>query len=141
MKTNIMAFVNEFVSEEEAQKYGLEEIDRRYRHSSFRPQWTVDRERDIYLREVESGREETTNRHGFTLYWNGVLIFVRLTRRGQGVPSAEGWTEWTLIGNPIPDDLQKEREKIIADLKAALTAYKDFGVYSVTTHHTATFTF
>lgn len=136
-----MAFVNEFVPEEDAKKYGLEEIDRHYRHSSFRPEWTVDRDRDIYLREVESGREETAHHHGFTLYWKGALMFVRLARRGGGVRGGDGWTEWTLLGIAIPDELQANRAEIIADLKAALTAYKDFGFRSATTTHTATFIF
>jgi hypothetical protein len=136
-----MAFVNEFVPEEEAKKYGLEEIDQRYRRSSFQPHWTVDRKRDIYLREVESGREEFAHQHGFTLYWKGVLMLVRLARKGGGVRGGEGWTEWTLLGIAIPDDLQAKRTEIITDLKDALTAYKDFGVYSTSSKHTATFTF
>jgi len=147
-ENNIMAFVNEFVPEEDAKKYGLEEIDRHYRHSSFHPEWTVDRERDIYLREVEIGREESANRHGFTLYWKGALLFVRLTRKGGGVRHGEQWSEWSLYSSPlqgsiigISDDLEENRAEIIADLKAALTAYKDFGMYSTSTKHAATFTF
>lgn len=136
-----MAFVNEFTPEEDIKKYGLEEIDQRYRHATFHSQWTVDRERDIYLREVESGREETANRHGFTLYWKGALIFVRLTSKGEGVRGGEGWEEWTLLGDPIPDTLQGNRAEIIADLKAALTAYKGSGMYSTLTSYIATFTF
>lgn len=136
-----MAFVNEFVSEEDAKKYGLEEIDQRYRRSSFRPVWTVDRERDIYLREVESGREEFANQYGYTFFWKGGLMFVRLTRRGGGARGGDGWSEWTLLGIAMPDELQANRAEIIADLKSALTAYKDFGVYSTSTTYTVTFTF
>ena len=136
-----MAFVNEFVPEDDVKKYGLEEIDQQYLRSCFHPEWTFDRERDIYLREVQSGREEFANKHGFTLYWKGALMFVQLTRKGGGVRGGEGWAEWTLLGIHIPDALQAKKAEIIADLKAALSAYKDFGMYSATTIHTATFTF
>lgn len=136
-----MAFVNEFVPEADAKKYGLEEIDNHYRHSSFQPQWTVDRERDIYLRKVEMGREEFAHHQGFTLYWKGALIFVQLSLNGGGARDGEQWTEWSLRGIAIPDELQEKHVEIIADLKDALTAYKDFGVYSTSSTHTTTFTF
>jgi hypothetical protein len=144
-----MAFVNEFVSAEDARKYGLEEIDRRHFQAHFRPEWTIDRERDIYLRQVESGREEHANRCGFTFYWKGVLLLIRLTRRGAGTPGGDAWTEWSLLDSPVvasitglpAEELQKNRPEILADLKAALTAYKDFGARSSSARHTATFTF
>ena len=140
-ESNIMAFVNEFVPAEDIKKYGLEEIDRHYRHETFHSQWTVDRERDIHLRQVDSGREEHANYSGFIFYWKGTLMFVRLTHRGGGERHGEQWTEWTLLSAAIPDGLQEKRAEIIADLKAALTAYKEFGCYSTSSNHTATFTF
>lgn len=144
-----MAFVNEFVPEEDVKKYGLEEIDRRYRRADLRPQWTVDRERDMYLRLVDIGREEDSNRLEFTFFWKGVLLYVQLKLRGGGVRGGEGWSEWSLHDTPFKagiagvseSELKKNYSEIIVDLKAALTAFKEFGLSSTSTKHTATFNF
>ena len=41
----------------------------------------------------------------------------------------------------LPEELQEKKPEIITDLQAALTVYKDFGVYSTLTEHTASFEF
>lgn len=137
----VVTFINEITSDEDVKKFGLEEIDKKYRHLTFRSGWTIDRERNIYLRKVESGREEYANQAGFTLYWKGTLIYVALSSKGGGERGGAGWTEWTLRSINIPAELQDKREVIIADLKEALTAYKDFGAYSATTTHAGLFKF
>ena len=51
-----MAFVNEFIPPEDVEKYHLSEIDKRFvvGGTSSR-QWTIDRRRDVYLRNVARG--------------------------------------------------------------------------------------
>ena len=39
------------------------------------------------------------------------------------------------------EELEEKKPEIIADLKAALAVYKDFGVYSTMIEYTATFEF
>lgn len=41
----------------------------------------------------------------------------------------------------LPKELEEKKPEIIADLKAALTVFKDFGIYSTLIEHTATFEF
>ena len=59
-----MAFVNEYVPEEDVKKYGLTEMWLRYHPeydsypASFRHKWTVDRERDAYFMVVVGGGRE-----------------------------------------------------------------------------------
>lgn len=136
-----MAFVNEYIPVDDIKKYGIEEINRRFLKSNYKPTWTVGRERNIYLRQVVSGREEFASQKDYTFYWEGVLIVVRLDEAGGGVRGGKGWCHYKLLKLDLPEDLRGRRQDIINDLKEALVAYKDAGVYSATTEHVATFEF
>lgn len=137
-----MAFVNEYVPEEDVKKYGLEIINRQYQKTDIRYRWTIDRKRDVYLRWLKGGREEFCDQQDFTLYWKGALIFVRLrVIDAGGERGGKGWTRWALLFLGCPEELQAKKSEIIADLKEALTAYKGSGVSSTFTEYTATFEF
>ncbi len=136
-----MAFVNEFVPDEDIKKYGLEEINRCYGKSEVRLDWTVDRERDIYLRWVVTGADEFRNQHDFTFYWKGTLIFVRLKITNGRMMGKRGWMTWGLVMMNLPEELEEKRPEILADLKEALAAYKDYGVYSRLDELSAAFEF
>jgi hypothetical protein len=136
-----MAFVNEYVPEEDIKKYGFEEINLCYGKSDVRPDWTVDRENDVYLRWIVTGENEFRNQHDFVFYWKGTLIFVRLRISDGRVLGTRAWAHWKLVTLNLPEELQEKKPDILTDLKAALTVYKDFGIYSTLTEHTATFEF
>ena len=136
-----MAFTNEYISEEDIKKFGIEEIDKRYRKAHYKPDWTVDRDENIYLRHMRVGREELCNHAYFTFYWGGELIDVELKRRGEGVRGGKGTTTWTLVILKLPDVLKDNKPEIIENLKAALKAFGESGVLSSVVEHTATFEF
>jgi len=136
-----MGFVNEFVPEEDIVKYGLKEIDKRYMKGHYKPDWTINREKDVYLRWMHAGREEYSNVHDFTFYWKGTLLDVVLSHRGSSVRGGAGETIWTLESFRIPQELSQHRLEIIDDLKEALVTYKTFGIRSSVTEHTAKFEF
>ena len=74
-----MPFVNEYISPEDAAKYHLAEIDANFHGGNISRQWTIDRERDIYLRNLSRGREEETRHESlWTFYWKGTPLTVRL---------------------------------------------------------------
>ena len=51
-----MPFINEFISEADVDKYGLKAIDEKVIVGGTRARdWTIDRERGIYLRNVAIG--------------------------------------------------------------------------------------
>ncbi|MDH5548204.1 MAG: hypothetical protein OEZ43_21750 [Gammaproteobacteria bacterium] len=135
-----MGFINEYVSEEDDRKYGLEEIDKRYRKAHSRPSWTIDRERNIYLRWMYPGREEYFDHFYFTFYWQDTLFDVDLEYKGS-YENGEGQTVWTLVQLSTPGKLRDKRAEIIHDLKEALVVFKDFGVRSRLTAHKAIFEF
>jgi hypothetical protein len=133
-----MAFVNERIQPADLVKYGIEEIDKHYviGGTSARD-WTVDRARDIYLRHVASGREDSLGYQVWTLYWKGALIRLDLeivgTSGGQGGP-AKGHKRVRRID--IPADLAAHRDEVLSDLRSALIAYKDGGIYATATEYT-----
>jgi len=55
-----MAFVNEHIPQEDVEKYGLESIDKNFIVGGTNSRaWTIDRERNIYLRNVTRGEKNT----------------------------------------------------------------------------------
>lgn len=136
-----MAFVNEYVSEDDDKKYGLEELDKRYFKGHFQPHWTRDYERNMYLRFMRDGGEDGMWQQTFTFYWKGTLFEVGLESEGGGKRGDVGWKSWLLRYLSLPKHLEVDREQIIADLKAALTAYGGAGIHTSYTECVTTFKF
>jgi hypothetical protein len=124
-----MAFVNETVSEADIEKYGLRDINQRY-HPSLRDmtcQWTIDRERDVYVRKMGTGREETSSHTTFTFYWKGHLFFWVLDLASIEDIDEISVTTWNLVDEKplnLPLSLESVREEIMADFKNALNVAK-----------------
>lgn len=78
-----MSFVNEFIPAEDVDKYGLKEIDKHFIVGGTNARdWTIDRDRDIYLRNVANGREDWRNQTKWTFYWRGAELTLRLDLLG-----------------------------------------------------------
>jgi hypothetical protein len=135
-----MGFVNEYISDVDVKKYNLKEVDKKYVVGGVCARdWTIDRDRDIYLRMVSRGREEIAHQTTWTFFWNGELIEVGIdfidSTGGVGKPS---WGRKRIRKLTLPDSLANRREEVIEDLKEALTAYKDGGVFSKSTSYSLT---
>lgn len=141
-----MPFINEKISDIDRRKYAISEINLRENVSDYSPEWTRDKDRDIYLRWMNSEREQP-GRQNFTFYWKGTLFHVVLKKEGEGVKGGKGWNKWSVwaFSNrkdlPIPPAIEQHRDDVVAALKEALTAYKDFGINSWVVEHTAYFDF
>lgn len=142
-----MSFINEFISDEDADNYQLKQIDEKFISNGTNARdWTIDRDRSIYLRNVAigSGAEpELRNRTLWTFYWQGDLLNLRLDLlAGTGGRGEPGWSHWLLVwlngSNGLPAHLRSKKDEVIRDLEEALVAYKDFGVYSKNTEYTIT---
>lgn len=139
-----MTFVNEYISDADRKKYGIDAIDADLdRRAQVRSRdWTIDHEREIYFRFINRGREESRNLSAWDFYWQGELMTVWLLRLDAGgVRGGHGWSRYKLDkteGDFIPPHLQGQRNEVMADLRMALSAYGDGGVYSATTTHETT---
>ncbi|TBW48114.1 hypothetical protein EZI54_21645 [Marinobacter halodurans] len=128
-----MAFVNEFVPEDDVKNYNLDKIWDSYHPNfkgskpiGFRHSWTVDRERNVFLIWQSSGREEFSNRHTFVLWWKGELLTVILDVCDESFYKLSdniGKTVWSLFEIEKPDGLGLRDKEIIPVLKEALSVY------------------
>ena len=134
-----MAFVNEYISDEDFEKYGLAEIDKKFIVGATNADdWTIDRERGIYLRNIAQGggnEPEISNRTTWTFYWHDEPITLRLDLiDGGGKRGGPAWGHWRLVwvrgGHGLPEHLKPYKAEFLSDLEAALLAYKDGGIYS-----------
>lgn len=143
-----MAFVNEIISDEDRRKYGLNELESSQvmRGRAAQRAWTIDHERNVYLRNIDRGREESSHKSTWHFYWHGELMTVCLeTLDAGGQRGGHGWSHYKLVdcymkGFFIPEHLRDRRDAIIADLRDALIAYGDGGIYSATVTHETTLT-
>ncbi len=138
-----MAFKNEYVPAGDVKKFGLEDINRKHRKVDVdgHYSWTVDRERDIYLRWMSTDKETAALEQEFVFYWKGTLLVVRLSHRRGAEKGGKITTIWTLHSLSLPASLQADKQTVIEDLKAALREYKTGGVYSKIAYHQAEFEF
>jgi hypothetical protein len=135
-----MAFVNEYIPADDIEKYSIETIDKKFIVGGTTARdWTIDRERSMYLRNVARGREEFFHESTWTFFWHGELLVVELEIVGGGGKRGEpGWSHWRVRELELPKHLENRRDEILADLKEALTAYKDGGVFSANTTYSVT---
>ncbi|GAB6142170.1 hypothetical protein JCM14076_28990 [Methylosoma difficile] len=135
-----MAFVNEIVSEENIQKYGLDELKKDFDHFGWlkgRPEgfwhaWTIDRERSIYFMQAKmieengpSGRPEPTTKDIFILNIKGIDIRILLdrVRCSKWITESPFYIGWSLLEIDMPSSFQMSREDVIQILKEALKVY------------------
>ena len=145
-----MAFANERISAEDAEKYGIDSANKHFLMGAGAVRlWTIDREKNIYLRCMKNNREEPTE-YEVSFFWKGALFHIDFKVNGGGENTAEGWkgcSHWSWNGMRQPKNfnnqviLDEHRTKILTDLKEALRTYKDIGVLSKMVEHTATFDF
>lgn len=141
-----MTFINEKVTEQDIEKYGLREINKQFVKGDVSYYWTIDRDRNIYLRDMGGNWQEPEQQH-FSFLWKGHLLRIELDRSGGGSFGGKGNTTWKLREGSarqniwLPDELEVQRECITEDLKDALIIFKDNGYLSTVAEHTAQFLF
>ena len=138
-----MAFVNEYISEEDIKKYNLEE-DWIRRNPQYRPEgrptscplkWTIDRERNVHLMDISYGGRADDGLPGrrFRLDWDG-KSFLCWLEYGAGRSRKYNEVPYIIVWNLVsitPHDLHKvSREQVIQWLKEALIVFGDDGANS-----------
>ena len=129
-----MAFVNEWISEEDMEKYHIREIRKKMVADRGRPDWVRDRERDMYLMQVNAlGRDNEYET--WLLYARGKYAAVRMYRIGGDIH--EDKTEdirWCFqefdkgLFCPFPEPPQEDLPAIFRLLEEALSVYGRRGI-------------
>ena len=140
-----MKFINEKISEANIEKYGLREINIKTLKGDGGYYWTINEEKNIYLRYL-GYHPHDLGEIQYSYFWKNALFDMRARSRGEGIRGGKGSTTWEYVAlfplnNEAEMALTSTRDEVYADLKQVLTAYKDFGVFSAIAEHTAYFTF
>ena len=126
-----MTFINEYISAEDKKRYNIDNINEKYIAAGVSSQWTIDRDRNIYLREVSAGIGHSGKNRIWNFFWNGTLIEIKIEILSSGGErGALCWAHKKIHDFQLPHTLESNREEILSDLKEALTAYKDGGVFA-----------
>ena len=145
-----MAFVNEYVSDEDVKKYDLEGLYNKWSKfipSNFRYNWTVDRERDSHFIRIRTGygSEPSLSNHVLgVLYYQGIHWKVEIrAEEGGSIPYSEHPYRriWGLEWIKHPEGGAVPEAELIPILKEALIAYKVWGIDTPVTDVVTTFTF
>jgi hypothetical protein len=129
-------FINEFISPEDVEAYRLREIDKHFIVGGTNARdWTIDRARGTYLRNVANGREEFRSETTWSFLWHENLFTLEMNLvEGSGGRGEPGWSHWRINrvydGSGVPVGLENRRSEFLDDLKSALVAHGGAGIYS-----------
>ena len=133
-----MAFVNEYASDEDVEKYGLKEIWDKYhplRRGDYfygrKPEWTVDKEENAFLTVLRIGHGEYGNHIDFLLWKDGLEVRagLELLDDSSGNLNAVPFRRvWGLTNLKCENCSNFSESEIIKILREALTAYGYRGV-------------
>ena len=134
-----MAFVNEYIPEEDLEKYNFDELNKRPSKGGDQSRdWTIDRDADIWLRKFYTESDHTAADGGYTgvsawdFYWKGTLMLLEVIgveSRGGGIGKPR-WQRSKLLNINIPSELNDQRIQILKDLELAFNAHKGSGIFS-----------
>jgi hypothetical protein len=126
-----MAFVAERVSDEDAIKYNLNEVNKRLYINPSGP-WAIDRERDIYFRYVSVNREDSRESK-YIFYWKGFYLKIKFRSLNYSERDGVSSKALEIIHDKLspalfylPSELEIYRAEIIEDLKTAIVALAEF---------------
>ena len=150
-----MTYINEHISKEDWQKYDMDDLILRYEKIIYPLSngwgWTIDREKNSYLIHIKTGHDfdGELGIWYFVFYWQGLDMLVKTKKEGGVRDGYQCRKYWLLqidmddIETPQEDQdrFKRDYDLMIADLKLALTAYKDFGIRSNSTEFEAFFEF
>jgi hypothetical protein len=128
------------MSKEDFEKYTSESFLEKFGFISPSFDWTIDRQRDIWLREyyVFTDKEEDLGKELWTdwgFYWKGSFVVVTTecinrTRSDDGV--CYGYVK--ILELIIPKDVEQYKQEILKDFKEALEAsHLGLGIYATKT--------
>lgn len=133
-----MAFVNEYATDEDIEKYDLNGIWDKYhpaRKGKYflgqRPAFTIDRERNIFFMPICQGREEHANRKTVLLWLNGLHVLAVLDLADSSSKSFKEVPyrmDWELVRVDAEKEIRESRNVIFSLLKEALVVYGYSGV-------------
>lgn len=149
-----MAFINEYISQDDMAKYKIRDLWRRikgYVSESDaevdayvgRASWTVDKSQEIFFIFTGYGKEEESNQMHGVLGCKDMFLNVSVAAVGGhfDYKTKIGAKTWSLIHISKPEGFFVSDAEIVSALKSALTAYQFDGIKTSMIDYPVTFTF
>lgn len=121
-----MAFINEYISEADYEKYELKRVCEEYNRAHHRglmyaDSWAIDREREVFLIKIWVHRESEFS--GYAFYWKGEWMFFDMRPIDSKYDQArnEIWFRFLVKNFSMPGQLNVDREALMGDLHEAVT--------------------
>jgi hypothetical protein len=120
-----MAFITEYASKEDIEKYHLDELQKKYHLANPGLDWTYDKEKNVFLMLSKNGRGDESNIKIFLFFWKGEIYSYSFSMAYEKKTRTITWTMQRVGGEPIfeSDEVRQKYEAIYADLKNALKSY------------------
>jgi hypothetical protein len=140
-----MAFINEFISPEDFQKYDVEgvckkTVGRMWIAPPFG--WTIDRTRNIFLLHVDSGSYDEFTHFTFLLWFDGSPIITVLEKmEGSYADQSGGKAIWRQLKMQCPEEAPAHHAEIIRVLKEAMITYGFNGAFGQIKNYHVEFNF
>lgn len=119
-----MTFVNEYIPEADKKKYQITDQSNFYRAGAS--QWTVDREREMFLvYRAAYGPEGPQDQKFWAFYWRGHLLDVQVQNmevRQDSDGNVHSRKRIIQINGMSPE-LEQSKPQILEDLRGALSVY------------------
>lgn len=136
-----MAFVNEFVPEEQKSKFDPEIFRQPGPFGGPIPlfRWTVDKGRGVFLICLGGGGREQEIPRTYALSWEGEVVKFDAVQTAEGNRKDGAIVNWEVSNIRIPNQLEAKRELVIQllreglDAMGTLTCNRD-GVITVNVH-------
>lgn len=128
-----MVLINEVISKHDRDKFCIDEIDNRFIIGGTRSkQWTINKNKDIYLRNVARGREDLSHMATWYLYIKGRSFIVEIENIStEELASGHNKAVKRIVNLSACGDFNFNRDDVVDVLRKALSIYMDFGIYSV----------
>ena len=126
-----MPFENAPITTEEYERFQLAAIDKEWPLSRRSSQWTIDRERNIYLLSVSRTVPPDRSAHDpfWLIFWKSAY-FCFECRQIEHASKENGWRgHQALTRLEVPEQLKAYRSAILADIEAGLATYGTGGIY------------
>lgn len=147
-----MAFINEYISEEDIKKYDIRGIWKQFHPfltdeeldlSVDKYSWTVDKDREIFFIPLKSGKDEFSNQKSCALWWKGHLLSVIIENVGGHLdyPNQIGSITWGLVNIDRPTDFIVMDSEVVSALKEALIVYRLRGIQIPIANYSVKFDF
>ena len=126
-----MAYVLEKISDEDYVSWSMEEVENKYYIPKINEKiWTVNREKDSFLREVKVGRFEDRGKVKWLFKWRKKYVILVSENVDKINKTKDYWVKKKIIDYSEESFVEDNYSEFYKDFYDALLAYREFGLAS-----------